>query len=250
MKVTNQGPNAAPDLVVTDTLPAGSTFLSGSSSTGAVPTVQNGVATYQLGNLAAGASATITIVVQANTPGTLVNRATAASAAPNSTPGDSTVTQSTTVTATPKPPPPAPPTVLGLRREGFHRLPTSLVLTFSEDMNPGPAQAVSNYRLVAPGRDRRFGTRDDRSIAISSATYSPRSRTVTLAPRQRLNLHAVYQLTVNAGPGGLTSTAGIPLAGKSDQPGTDFVAVFQGFGTTDRGHPAFRSNRQARSRPV
>ena len=72
------------------------------------------------------------------------------------------------------------PTVVGLNRSGIHHQPTHLVLTFSEPLDPSRAQYLSDYTLVAPGHDGRFGTRDDQVICINSATYNPATRTVTL----------------------------------------------------------------------
>ena len=57
VQASNQGAGTASNVVVAVTLPAGATFVSGSSSTGETPSVRDGVATFRLGDLAAGASA-------------------------------------------------------------------------------------------------------------------------------------------------------------------------------------------------
>lgn len=74
--VTNAGPEAAMDLTLTDTLPAGVTFISstvsqGSCSNNAVDVVCN------LGMLSVGSKATLTLVVRPNSGGWITNRAVA-----------------------------------------------------------------------------------------------------------------------------------------------------------------------------
>jgi uncharacterized repeat protein (TIGR01451 family) len=73
--VTNNGPDAAANVVVTDTLPSGVTFVS--ASPGCVHAA--GVVTCNLGNIPAGGSVTITIVVTVTAPGTISNTATVTS---------------------------------------------------------------------------------------------------------------------------------------------------------------------------
>jgi uncharacterized repeat protein (TIGR01451 family) len=73
--VINLGPDAATNVVVTDTLPSGVTFVSASS--GCVHSA--GVVTCNLGDIPAGGSVTITIVVTVTAPGTISNTATVTS---------------------------------------------------------------------------------------------------------------------------------------------------------------------------
>src|SRR5829696_2400199 len=77
--VTNNGPLAATNVVVTDNLPAKSDidFVSATSPAGSCDMTGNTV-TCNLGTLANGATATVTIVVKAKHTGTLSNRATTA----------------------------------------------------------------------------------------------------------------------------------------------------------------------------
>ena len=95
-------------------------------------------------------------------------------------------------------------------------------------MMAGPAEDLTNYHLVSAGGDRRFGTRDDRSIPVVQATYDALAGTVTLAPLRLLSLRRMYQLTVNGRPpGGLVSTSGVYLAGNGQgQAGTDYTTTF------------------------
>jgi uncharacterized membrane protein len=117
------------------------------------------------------------------------------------------------------------PTITAVQRFGFHAQPTALVLTFSEDLERTSAEDPTNYTVIAPGHDGRFGTRDDRAIGIRSAVYNPTTRTVTLSPRRRLNVHRRFRLIVGGTtPRGVSGLAGDLLDGDRDgRPGGDFV---------------------------
>src|SRR5262249_30211597 len=74
LTVLNKGPSAASNVVLTDTLPAGVTYQSSASSQGPVSLSGNTV-TATLGDLAGGASANVTIVVQTSATGSMLNTA-------------------------------------------------------------------------------------------------------------------------------------------------------------------------------
>ena len=96
--VTNNGPDGAPSAVVTDTLPGNVTFVSATSSQGSC-SESGGTVTCNLGTLANGATATVTIVV--TTPavtGTLSSTASVTSDAIDSDTTNNSATQSTVVT--------------------------------------------------------------------------------------------------------------------------------------------------------
>ncbi len=78
--VTNHGPNPATGVTVTDTLPAGVTYLSASVSQGTV-LQSGGIVTASFGGigLAPNATATLTILVRPGSPGTLVDVASVTS---------------------------------------------------------------------------------------------------------------------------------------------------------------------------
>ena len=61
--VTNSGPSSASNVVVTDTLPVGVTFVSGTGPSGEVLTEVGGVVTANVPTMAAGTSGTMTITV-------------------------------------------------------------------------------------------------------------------------------------------------------------------------------------------
>jgi uncharacterized repeat protein (TIGR01451 family) len=96
--VTNSGPLAATNVVVTDNLPASqdSDFVSVRSTAGTCDRMGNTV-TCNLATLAPNTAATVTIVVEAKKTGTLSNTASVASPEDN-TPGNNSATATTTVT--------------------------------------------------------------------------------------------------------------------------------------------------------
>jgi uncharacterized repeat protein (TIGR01451 family) len=73
LTVDNDGPDAASNVVVTDTLPAAVAFVSSDCGAGEAA----GVVTWNVGALAAGAGASCTVSVQVLSAGTLVNSALA-----------------------------------------------------------------------------------------------------------------------------------------------------------------------------
>jgi hypothetical protein len=78
---------------------------------------------------------------------------------------------------------------------------------------------VGAYHLVTAGKDKKYGTRDDKVIPLQSATYSAGSQTVTLATRRKArNLAA--QLVITAAL--VRDAHGQLLDGNGDgQPGGD-----------------------------
>ena len=106
------------------------------------------------------------------------------------------------------------PRVMTLKRLGFHSQPTFLVVTFSAPLDAISASNVSNYRITAPGRDGRFGTRDDRIIRLKAAALDPSGQVMVISPAVRLPLYRVFRLAIN-GPGShsVTDTGGRLLDG-------------------------------------
>ncbi len=97
--VTNNGPDDAQGVVISDTLPNSATYLTAVSNQSATPSESNGVVSLDVPSLATGASAVLTITIQAGgTPGaTLANTVTATSSTLNPAPSDATASVSTTV---------------------------------------------------------------------------------------------------------------------------------------------------------
>jgi Domain of unknown function DUF11 len=193
LTVASAGPDAASGAQLVVALPAGATFV---SATGGVTPV-GGTLTFDLGTLANQASVTVSVTVLLNAPGTLVGSATVTSSTLDPTTADNT----TTVTV---PGDSVGPTISNVLLPNPKAKTTPLVLTFSEDLNPARAVNLANYRLVMAGRDKKFGTKDDKVIALRSATYNPTTHTVTLLPRKKLSVSVAYRITVDG-----TSATGI-----------------------------------------
>ncbi len=95
--VNNAGPADAQNVVVTDNLPAGVTFVS-SSGCAEDPT---GVPSCSLGNIASGANAsyTVTVSVDSNTTGTLTNSASVTSSTTDPNAANDSTTEATVVSS-------------------------------------------------------------------------------------------------------------------------------------------------------
>jgi hypothetical protein len=209
LMATNNGTAEATGVKVSDTLPAGVTLVS--ATDGVTPT--GGVLTFPIGNLAAGANVSLTIVVTPRAAGTLSDRASVSGNQSDPTPADNSITQITKVSAN-------GPGVTGVQRFGFHARPTTLVLTFDKLLDAAGAQNPGNYQIVALDGPRH-------TIRIKKAVYDAATRTVTLSPVHGLNLHRRFRLTVfGTGPRAVTDALGEPLDGQNNgDPGTNFVTI-------------------------
>jgi uncharacterized repeat protein (TIGR01451 family) len=85
------------------------------------------------------------------------------------------------------------PLVTSLRRLGYHSQPTVLVLTFNETLDPSAASDAANYKIVPIHPLGKTG----HAIAIKRVEYSPATRTLTLHPSRRLNVHDRFELIVD-----------------------------------------------------
>jgi parallel beta-helix repeat protein len=101
LTVTNGGPDGATGVEVTDLLPTGYTYVGHTPSVG---TYNSGSGVWTIGNLANGASATLTITATVNAAGNYANTAEVTAVTetdPDSTPGDGVGDDFNSVTTTP-----------------------------------------------------------------------------------------------------------------------------------------------------
>ncbi len=134
-----------------------------------------------------------------------------------------------------------PPTITGL---GF--LPggtqpiSAFVLAFSEPLavsvNSNP-NSVANYRLFNAGKDKRFGTADDKLLPLRSAAYNAATNSVTVTPTKAIKANQFFRLVV-LGAGLLTDLTGNHIDGDGNGTGGDDFRTDRGRGTrlkyTDR----------------
>jgi uncharacterized repeat protein (TIGR01451 family) len=213
--VKNNGPSPGTNVILTDfPLPPNVQFVS--TSAGTFDAANNRVVA-SLGNLPAGDSATVTIVVRPTNAaiGTTLPNTVAVTATETDPNPSNNVSQVVTTTVIP-PVDTIGPTVVALKRFGFHVRPTRLVLTFSEALDPARATNLAAYRLTGPR---------GRVIRIRSATYNAVARAVTLRPTRLLNLHHTFHVVVNGTSARrLADLAGNALDGDGDgRPGGDFT---------------------------
>lgn len=103
LTVRDAGPDDAAQVVLTDLLPVGATFVSAAASQGGC-TRAAGTLTCALGTLAAGATATVEVVVRPDAAGALVNQASVAATEPDPSSLDNAASEATTVTEPPAQP--------------------------------------------------------------------------------------------------------------------------------------------------
>jgi hypothetical protein len=111
------------------------------------------------------------------------------------------------------------PQVSDVRLPGKGKTIRAAILTFDKELNGVEAERLENYEIRAPGKDKLFGTTDDKLIALRSAVYDAAANEVTLTPAKKLKVNRAFQITVQDT---LTDLAGTPLDGDSDGiPGGD-----------------------------
>ena len=94
--VTNNGPDAAESVALTDNLPGSVTFVNANPSQGSC-SQSNGVLTCSLGNINNGANATVTVVVKTTTTGAIINNASVTSNTNDPNSSNNSTSEQTTV---------------------------------------------------------------------------------------------------------------------------------------------------------
>jgi uncharacterized repeat protein (TIGR01451 family) len=102
LSVTNKGFADAPGTLLSNTLPAGATFVSANSSQGSCSNAGGGIIVCDLGTIATNGSASVTIVVTPTSIGSATNRASVTTTGAEGSPGDNSATFVTLVQAPPQ----------------------------------------------------------------------------------------------------------------------------------------------------
>ena len=120
------------------------------------------------------------------------------------------------------PPPPTTVAALQLATDKKGNI-TAVKLVFAGALDPGTASNTTSYRLIsAPGRDKKYGTKDDVVIRFRAANYADGS--VTLTPAGKPVKNGVYQFRAV----GLRDRFGRSIDGDADGAlGGDFVATIR-----------------------
>lgn len=91
-------------------------------------------------------------------------------------------------------PPVQPISVSTIQRRGMLQ---AFSVQFSDALDP-QSVSLNGFRVALAGRDKRFGTRDDRLVALKSVSYDPASRSVRVIPRVRgLSSRSHYRLLIS-----------------------------------------------------
>jgi uncharacterized repeat protein (TIGR01451 family) len=227
VNVHNNGPSTATGVVLTDTLPAGVTFVSATSAT-STPTFSGGVVTANFGTLAPMATVSVAIVVTTSSFGTFTNQASVTATTPDPNSANNSNSLPTTV---------SPSHIVLTAQPANVGIGTSeknaVVATF---VDTGSPQLPSVYSATINWGD---GTAPTTGVVTVSGTTFSVSGSHTYAGPSR------YTLTITVvGPGGspssVTNTVSIggqldrfvfkanqDLAGVRIDPGTLLAEVLQ-----------------------
>jgi uncharacterized repeat protein (TIGR01451 family) len=219
MTVTNHGPDAATNVILIDSLPAGVTFVNAAPTQGGPASLVNGVLTDNFGTLAAGASATLTLIVTPTVPSLLINYAGAYSA-------DVPIPIAPVSFAFGAVSVPSGPSVIGVAKTNGN---SQLVVAFDEALKASTATNKANYQLISLGTT---GTGPAKTVAIKSVSYNATTHLVTITPSTALSPTVFYEIVVvGSTKTGIADTLGRRLVNPQySTPGANFSATFN-FGT-------------------
>ena len=95
----------------------------------------------------------------------------------------------------PAPVPEASARLLSARSLLDRRGGAKVVLTFSSALGSVDLADVSRYRLTDAGKDRRFGTKDDRVLKIKAFSHDASNKTLTLSPRGTFRRRSPFRVS-------------------------------------------------------
>jgi uncharacterized repeat protein (TIGR01451 family) len=217
--VTNNGPDTASAVVLTETLPAGTQFGVGQAPGSYV--ISGSEITVQVGDLAINAKATLALLITPAAPGSIDTTATVATAS-----NDTDAANNMSTLDVPIGPAPVSVTNIAVATKTFGKKKEKvIVLSLNGALGKSGAGKVASYRLAAAGKDKKYGTKDDKVQAIKSVSFDNMKNTITIRTKGTLNLAAALQPKVTAI--GILDPQGRPLDGNHDgAPGGDLIALF------------------------
>lgn len=195
LAVTNTGPDPAPDVVVTDTLPPGLTFVAAASSQGGCAA---GV-TCTLGTVNTGGTVLVTITATATAVGTPTNVATVASSAADPDATNNTAAITTTVTAdavTPGPAAGTPDLAVALDTSRAVVTPTAELTTFTAivtNQGTGAAPDATVTLTISRGRVAALATTSACRTATAGTTTRLTCAAGNLGPGESSSVAVVVQ---------------------------------------------------------
>ncbi|MGD9118654.1 MAG: choice-of-anchor D domain-containing protein [Dehalococcoidia bacterium] len=206
--VSNNGPDEATGITVTDTLPAGTAYQSSAASDGSAGHA-GGVVTWTIPSLSSGASATLTIVVTApSEAGIITNNASVTGNEADTNPGNNSVSLNTTVEVQTEPDILVSPSVVtfGTVSVGYTTSPVQITVT-----NTGNADLVLGTVTSSNGQ-----------FSISGPGISGQ----TLAPGASAGFNIVF---TPASDGLMTGSLSITSNDPDENPAT---VLLYGFGSS------------------
>jgi uncharacterized repeat protein (TIGR01451 family) len=177
MTVTNAGPSAATGVKVADPIPAGTTFVSATSTVGTC--TGGAVLNCSLGNMAVGATATITLVTTSTATGTIPNTTTVVGNEAETNTANNTAT-ATVVVNGPFVPPVKYCTAVSVapKKTLFVGRKTTLTLKVSQN-----GQAVKGIRIKITGAKLAITTSPSNAKGMVKVTVKPsKAGIVTFVP--------------------------------------------------------------------
>lgn len=219
LNVTNLGPSTASSVVVSNTLPAGMSFVSASATQG-TPTNSAGVVTCALGAMTNGARATLTVQAVALTAGAKTNSATVTSATSDLAAANNTALFGFSVNAC--------PTISSLPG-----------VTTNEDSVIGPvAFVIGDAETPASSLTLTRQSSNTNLVPLANIVFggSGSNRTVTVTPAINQSGTANITLTVSDGLASTNVSFGATFAPVNDSP---VLSPISGFTVVEGGTVVF-----------